>query len=311
MGNSLYGKDLLDLTELSKTEVMEIIGLAIELKKAPKDYAKILEGKILGMIFEKASTRTRVSFEAGMLQLGGQAIVMSAKETQIGRGEPIKDTAKVLESYLDAIMIRTFEDQKVQELARYAKIPIINGLTDDHHPCQVLADLMTIYEEKGTFEQIKLAYIGDGNNMAHSLMIGGALVGLNISIASPKGYQVKPEYLEKAQQIALTSGAKIESFISPEQAVKDADFVYTDVWSSMGFETEQNEREQAFGANYQVNAALVQHAQPDYGFLHCLPAHRGEEVTEEVIDGTHSLIYQEAENRLHAQKALLVKLLQP
>lgn len=309
MSNQTFGKSILDLTELSKKEIISLIDLAIRLKKAPQEYANILNGKILGMIFEKSSTRTRVSFEAGMLQLGGQVIVMNGKETQIGRGEPIKDTAPILSSYLDALMIRTFEDKKVQDLVKYGSIPVINGLTDDHHPCQVLADLMTIYEHKGTFEQVKLAYVGDGNNMAHSLLIGGAIVGMDVSIACPKGYEMKAEYVTCAKKLAQKSGATLEITQDPKKAVEQADFVYTDVWSSMGWEEEQAEREAVFGQKYQVNAQLVAGSKAEYKFLHCLPAHRGEEVTAEIIDGSHSVIYQEAENRLHAQKALLVKIL--
>lgn len=307
--NESYGKDILTLTELSKDEMIETIELAIDMKKNPEAYNQELSGKILGMIFDKSSTRTRVSFEAGIIQLGGHAIVLSSKETQIGRGEPIKDTAHVLSGYLDGIMIRTFEDSKVEELAKYSSIPVINGLTDDHHPCQVLADLMTIYEVKGILEGQKLTYIGDGNNMAHSLMIGGAIVGLHISIATPKGYAPKEEYVELAKKLAEKSGGIIEVLEDPIEAVRGADFVYTDVWASMGWEEESQARINAFQEKYQVNEDLVSYAATDYSFLHCLPAHRGEEVSAEIIDGNHSVIYQEAENRLHAQKALLVKVM--
>ncbi|WP_399553637.1 ornithine carbamoyltransferase [uncultured Vagococcus sp.] len=310
MGNSLVGKSILTLEELTKSQIIELVALAIDMKKNPKKYQESLSGKILAMIFEKASTRTRMSFEAGIVQLGGHAIVMNAADSQIGRGEPIKDTANVMSGYVDGIMIRTFEDSKVKELAAEASIPVINGLTDDHHPCQVLADLMTIYEHHGKFEGIKLAYIGDGNNMAHSLMIGGAIVGMDVSVASPVGFQPKAEYVTIAQQLAQKSGAKIESLIDPKIAVKQADFVYTDVWTSMGWEEENNKRLAAFGEAYQVNDQLVSAAQENFKFLHCLPAHRGEEVTGAIIDGSHSVVYQEAENRLHAQKALMFQVMQ-
>lgn len=310
MGNSLVGKSILTLEELTKSQIIELVVLAIDMKKNPKKYQESLSGKILAMIFEKASTRTRMSFEAGIVQLGGHAIVMNAADSQIGRGEPIKDTANVMSGYVDGIMIRTFEDSKVKELAAEASIPVINGLTDDHHPCQVLADLMTIYEHHGKFEGIKLAYIGDGNNMAHSLMIGGAIVGMDVSVASPVGFQPKAEYVTIAQQLAQKSGAKIESLIDPKIAVKQADFVYTDVWTSMGWEEENNKRLAAFGEAYQVNDQLVSAAQENFKFLHCLPAHRGEEVTGAIIDGSHSVVYQEAENRLHAQKALMFQVMQ-
>jgi len=309
MVNQTFNKDLLTLMELSRAEIIEIVELGIAMKKNPEKYQQSLAGKTLGMIFEKSSTRTRISFEVGIYQLGGHAVVLNAKDTQIGRGEPIKDTANVMSGYLDALMIRTFEDAKVEELAKYATIPVINGLTDDHHPCQVLADLMTIYEHTGTFENVKLAYIGDGNNMAHSLLIGGAIVGLDVSVASPAGYQVNPVYVAIAEEYAAKSGANIQVVEEPVIAVQEADFVYTDVWASMGWEDENQKRIAAFSNKYQVNQELVQYSKADYKFLHCLPAHRGEEVSAEIIDGAHSIVYQEAENRLHAQKALLHQLL--
>lgn len=226
----------------------------------------------------------------------------------MGRGEPIKDTAKVMSRYVDAIMIRTYSDQMVAELAEEASIPIINGLTDNHHPCQILADFQTIYEQKGKLEGIKLTYIGDGNNMAHSFLLGGSLVGMDVSIASPKGYEPKKEFVALAKKNAKISGSKIEILNDPEQAAKNADVLVTDVWASMGDESEQKEREAVF-KTFQVNNRLAVQAKKDYLFLHCLPAHRGEEVSADIIDGTHSAIYQEAENRLHAQKALMVKVM--
>lgn len=309
MSHSLYGKSILDLTEMTKAELLSIIELAVAIKAQPDDYRQALAGKILAMIFEKNSTRTRVSFEAGIIQLGGQAIVLDSKSTQMGRGEPVKDTAKVLSGYVDGIMIRTYSDQMVQELAAQATVPVINGLTDHHHPCQILADFQTIYEVKGKLEGLKLAYIGDGNNMAHSFLIGGSLVGMDIAIATPKGYEPKPEFIEIAQKNAAVSQSNIEISHDPVKAVEQADVLVTDVWASMGNEAEQKEREAVF-QEFQVNQQLAAFAKEDYLFLHCLPAHRGEEVTAEIIDGTHSAIYQEAENRLHAQKALLVALMQ-
>lgn len=308
MTNSMYGKSILNLTELSKEELLSIIELAIAMKAKPEDYRGALAGKILAMIFEKKSTRTRVSFEAGIIQLGGQAIVLDSKSTQMGRGEPIKDTAKVMSSYVDAIMIRTYSDQMVAKLAEEASIPVINGLTDHHHPCQILADFQTIYEQKGKLEGIKLTYIGDGNNMAHSFLIGGSLVGMDICIATPVGYEPQAEFVEIAKKNAKASGSKIKITNDPEQAAKDADVLVTDFWASMGDESEQKERETIF-KSFQINNRLAVQAKKDYLFLHCLPAHRGEEVSADIIDGTHSAIYQEAGNRLHAQKALLVKLM--
>lgn len=304
----MYGKSILNLTELTKEEFLSIIELAVAVKAKPEDYRGVLAGKILAMIFEKNSTRTRISFEAGIIQLGGQAIVLDSKSTQMGRGEPIKDTANVMSGYVDGIMIRTFSDQMVEELAKEASIPVINGLTDDHHPCQILADFQTIYEIKGKLAGLKLAYIGDGNNMAHSFLIGGSLVGMNVTIAAPEGYEPKAEFINIAQKNAEKSGSKIDILNDPIKAAKDADILVTDVWASMGAEAEQKEREERF-KNFQINNRLAVQAKKDFLFLHCLPAHRGEEVSADIIDGNHSAIYQEAENRLHAQKALMIKVM--
>ncbi|MEI1420859.1 ornithine carbamoyltransferase [Bacillus cabrialesii] len=303
---SLYGKDLLTLKDLSKQDINALLAEAGELKQ--NKIQPIFQGKILAMIFEKSSTRTRVSFEAGMAQLGGSALFLSQKDLQLGRGETVADTAKVLSGYVDAIMIRTFEHEKVEELAKEADIPVINGLTDKYHPCQALADLLTIKEMKGELKGVKVAYIGDGNNVAHSLMIGCAKMGCDISIASPKGYEVLDEAVEAAKSAALQTGATITLTADPIEAVKDADVIYSDVFTSMGQEAEEQERLAVF-APYQVNAALVRHAKPDYTFLHCLPAHREEEVTAEIIDGPNSAVFQQAENRLHVQKALLKAIL--
>ncbi|UZJ77403.1 ornithine carbamoyltransferase [Fictibacillus sp. KU28468] len=304
---SLKGKNLLTLADWKADEIQQILHYALQLKKEnqPKH---LLAGKTLGMIFEKSSTRTRVSFEVGMLQLGGHALHLSSRDIQMGRGESIADTAKVLSRYLDAIMIRTFDHEIVEELALHADIPVINGLTDDYHPCQVLADLMTILEYKSAFAGKKLTYIGDGNNMAHSLMIGSAKVGLDCTIVTPKNYKPKAEIVSKAQEIAKESGAKILVTNDLKEGIQHADIVYTDVWASMGWEDETNERLKAF-KEYQINSESLSGANPDYIFMHCLPAHRGEEVTGEIIDGTHSVVFEEAENRLHVQKALLASVM--
>ena len=305
---SIIQEDFLSLKDYSTDEIMDLLRLAIELKKPENKYLPLLKGKVLGMIFEKSSTRTRVSFEAGMLQLGGNAMFLSSQDTQIGRGETIPDTGRVLSGYLDGLMIRTFHQSTVQELADYSSIPVINGLTDDYHPCQVLADLMTILEHFGTLKGKKMAYLGDGNNMANSLMIGAAKVGMDISIASPAAYAPTAEMVALAKDIAQYTGSTIDITDNPEQAVAGSDIIYTDVWASMGQEQETIERLQHF-QGFQVNEELVKHANEDYIFMHCLPAHREEEVTTGILEGPHSVIFQEAENRLHAQKAVLVALM--
>ncbi|WP_322923949.1 ornithine carbamoyltransferase [Paenibacillus campi] len=304
------GKDFIELSDFTAEEIQFLIELAIELKRKQKagEVYRPLEGKTVGLIFEKSSTRTRVSFEVGTYQLGGHALFLSKNDIQMGRGETIADTAQVMSRYLDGIMIRTFGHENVTELAKYADIPVINGLSDLGHPCQVLADFQTIVEHKGKLKGLKLAYVGDGNNMAHSLMIGGARVGLDVYVASPEGYEPDAEVLKQCQQLAQASGATIKVVRDAKEAVANADVIYTDVWASMGFEEEQKVREQAF-ADYQVNEQLVSHAKPDYIFLHCLPAHRGEEVSAGVIDGDNSVIFDEAENRLHAQKAIMAALI--
>ncbi|WP_074600665.1 ornithine carbamoyltransferase [Sediminibacillus halophilus] len=310
MGQQLAGKDFLTLADFSKPEIAYLLDLAAYLKKQRLKgiVEQPLQGKTLGMIFEKSSTRTRVSFEVGIYQLGGTGLFLSSDDIQIGRGEPISDTAKVLSGYLDGIMIRTFSQQVVKELADYATIPVINGLTDSYHPCQVLADLQTIEEVKGGLSGVKLAYIGDGNNMAHSLLLGGAIMGLDVSIAAPGGYQPEEAITKQAQSLAALNGRKVEVTSDVHAAVDQADVVYTDVWASMGQESEQSVREQAF-IGFQVNKRLLELAQPNAMFMHCLPAHRGEEVTADVIDGEKSVVFQQAENRLHAQKALMTALM--
>ncbi|MDR3564650.1 MAG: ornithine carbamoyltransferase [Negativicutes bacterium] len=307
---SLQKKDLLSIHDLSVDEVYQIFDLTKKLKAMQKQGEEhhLLKGKTLGMIFQKASTRTRVSFEVGMWQLGGTALFLSANDLQIGRGEPVKDTARVLSRYLDGIMIRTFAHAEVEELARYADIPIINGLTDYLHPCQALADLFTAIEHKGDLKGRKLAYIGDGNNMANALLHISAKVGMDIAVACPAGYEPHPTVLAEAKADAVASGSKITVTADPQAAAADADVLYTDVWASMGMEAEQARRKQAFAA-YQLNGALMKVAKPDAIVMHCLPAHRGEEITDEVLEGPQSVVFDEAENRLHVQKAIMALLM--
>ena len=298
-------KHLLKLMDLSEKEIIEILNTADQLKYEKKNGIKhhILEGKTLGMIFEKSSTRTRVSFEVGMYDLGGTALFLSSRDLQIGRGEPVQDTARVLSRYLDGIMIRTFDQEEVESLARCGTIPIINGLTDYCHPCQVLADLMTIREHKGGLKGNKLCYIGDGNNMTNSLIVGGIKMGMSVSVACPKGYEPDADIMKWASENG--------EFVCTEDvmvAAKDADVLYTDVWASMGQEAEAEARKKIF-AGYQINSEVMAVAHSDAMVLHCLPAHRGEEITDEVLEAHANEIFDEAENRLHAQKAVLVKCL--
>lgn len=306
----LKGKDLLTLADLDPQEILTLLDKAITLKEKTlnKQFDQPLKGKILGMIFDKSSTRTRVSFEVGMIQLGGSALYLNGSDLQLGRGETVSDTAQVLSQYLDGIMIRTFSHKSVEELAAYADIPVINGLTDLYHPCQALADLLTIHEKKGKLKDLKLAYIGDGNNVAHSLMIACTKVGMDVSIASPKGYFPDETITSQCKEFAKQSGANLVITDSPKEAVDAADIIYTDVWTSMGQENENEQRLKDF-SGFQVNGELLKTANQDYLFMHCLPAHRGEEVTAEVIDGMHSVVFEQAGNRLHAQKALLVEIL--
>ena len=303
-------KDLLRMDNLSKEEILDILNLADQLKYENKHGMEhhLLKGKSLGMIFEKSSTRTRVSFEVGMYELGGHPLFLSSKDLQIGRGEPIQDTARVLSRYLDGIMIRTFSQKEVETLAEVASIPIINGLTDDEHPCQVLADLMTIREKKLILEGLKVAYIGDGNNMCNSLIVACLTLGMHISIANPEGYKPPKYYIDKGNELAAENGVSFFMTDSPDEAAKDADVIITDVWASMGQEQEAQERMIAFNG-YQVNKDLMSLAKDDAIVLHCLPAHREEEITEEILEAHADTIFEEAENRLHAQKAVLVKLL--
>ncbi|MHA6259418.1 ornithine carbamoyltransferase [Sporosarcina sp. CAU 1771] len=306
----LKGRDLLSLLDYTSEEITYLLNYANQMKKdmLQGKMPKILAGKTLGMIFEKHSTRTRISFEVGMNQLGGYAMFMNARDMQIGRGESIYDTGHVLSEYLDGVMIRANSHEMVKELAKNSTIPVINGLTDIFHPCQALADLLTILEVKGSLAGQKIAYIGDGNNVAHSLIIAAAHMGMHISVATPKGFECNPNLLVKAKAIAETTGGSIVETTDPVAAVKDADAVYTDVWTSMGQEEESAARLEAF-KDFQINDELIAHAKDDYMFLHCLPAHREEEVATSVIDGPNSYVFQQAGNRLHAQKALLALLL--
>ncbi|MDI6917043.1 MAG: ornithine carbamoyltransferase [Thermoplasmatales archaeon] len=299
-------KHLLSMLD-TKDEIHEILALASELKAKQKKGIphELLKNKSLGMIFEKSSTRTRVSFEVGMTQLGGHALYLSPKELQMGRGETISDTAKVLSRFVDAIMYRAFDHKMMLELADNATVPVINGLDDIEHPCQIIADLLTIKEKKKDFKKLKLAYVGDGNNVCNSLLLGAAIVGMNISVGCPKGYEPNKEILEKAKSIAKS---KIEILENPFDAVKNADIIYTDVWVSMGDESEKEKREKTF-LPYQLNQKLVGNAKRDCIVMHCLPAHRGKEITHEVVDGKNSVVFDQAENRLHAQKAVMVKLM--
>ena len=296
-------KHLLKLMDLSEKEIVEILNLADQLKYEKKNGIEhhILKGKTLGLIFEKSSTRTRVSFEVGMYDLGGNALFLSSRDLQIGRGEPVQDTARVLSRYLDGIMIRTYAQEEVEDLAKYGSIPIINGLTDYCHPCQVLADLMTIREHKGVLKGKKLCYIGDGNNMTNSLIVGGIKMGMEVSVACPKGYEPDAELMKWASE-----NGSFTCTDSVLEAAKDADVLYTDVWASMGQEAEAEERKKIF-AGYQINSDVMAVAHADAMVMHCLPAHRGEEITEEVLEAHADEIFDEAENRLHAQKAVLVK----
>lgn len=299
-------KHLISLHDLTNQQVTDLLELAVKLKKEQKAGVPhpILAGKTLGMIFTKSSTRTRVSFEVGMYQLGGHALYLNANDIQLGRGESIYDTANVLSRFLDGIMIRTYAHQDVLDLAKYGQIPVINGLTDHLHPCQVLADLLTIYEQKHTLKGLKFAYVGDGNNMANSLLYGCTKVGMDIAVATPEGYACPGEVVANARDDAKKSGCTVTITHDPAEAVKNADVVCTDTWVSMGQEDEKQARIKVF-APYTVDDKLFSMAKDDAIFMHCLPAYRGYEVTESVIDGPRSVIFDEAENRLHAQKAVL------
>jgi ornithine carbamoyltransferase len=305
----LRGRDYVSLTDFTHEEFWYLLNMSKKLKQQQKKHVphEFLKGKTLAMIFQKASTRTRVSFESAMYHLGGLGMFLSSQDLQIGRGEPISDTARVLASYCEGILIRTFSHQEVLELARYSSVPVINGLTDDEHPTQALADFLTIWERKGQLKGLKLAFIGDGNNVAASVMHAGALTGMHMVLAGPKGYELPGQAVRQIESM-LSEGASFTAVEDPREAVREADVVYTDVWASMGQEKEGESRARAF-AGYQVNRDLMSLAKPAAIVLHCLPAHRGEEITDEVIEGPQSVVFEEAENRLHAHKAILAALL--
>ncbi len=298
-------KDFIEIHDYTADEVMELFELARDIKAKPKKFNTALEGQTLAMIFEKSSTRTRVSFEVGMFQLGGHALFLSARDIQLGRGEPIYDTAKVLSRYVDGIMARTFAHKTVTDLAEYASVPVINGLTDLSHPCQAMTDYFTAWEKfGGELKGRKIAYVGDGNNMAHSLMFGAPKLGMDVAIATPAGYAPDPQVMARAGADAQAAGTKMLVTTNIDEAVRDADIIETDVWASMGQEDEAEKRRKDF-EGWMVDAAMMAKGKKEAIFLHCLPAHRGEEVSADVIDGTQSVIYDEAENRLHIQKAIM------
>lgn len=306
VGVEAMKKDVLSITDLSREEIYELIRSAVDLKEKRKaeEPTEFLKNKSLGMIFEKASTRTRVSFEVAMTDFGGHALYLNSNDIQIGRGETIEDTARILSGYLHGLMARVMSHETVLKLAEYSTIPVINALSDQEHPCQILSDFMTILEYKQKFEGLKFVWIGDGNNVCNSALLGSAIMGMEFAIACPKGYEPKAEYLEKAKAL----GGKFTVTDDPKVAAKDADIIYTDVWVSMGDEAEQEKRLKDF-TRYQVNTELLRAAKPDVIVMHCLPARRGLEITDEVMDGPNSVIFDEAENRLHAQKALILKLM--
>ncbi len=303
---NMKGRSIASLYDLAREEIDEILKTSklLKLQLLRGQEHPILKGKTLAMIFEKPSTRTRVSFEVGMWQLGGYALYLSASDLQLGRGETIADTAQVLSRYVDGIMARVFSHQTILDLVKYSKVPVINGLSDFTHPCQGLADLFTIYEKKGKLSGLKLGYVGDGNNVAHSVIYGCSKVGMDITLACPKGNEPNPEVVSRAKEDAKRNGCKIRVTNDPKEAARGADIIYTDVWASMGQEKEHEERVKIFKP-YQVNGQLVKEAKEDYLFMHCLPAHRGEEVTDEVADSKNSVIFDQAENRMHTQKALM------
>lgn len=302
-------RDIISVMDM-KDDFEDILASAVKMKKEPKKGSKqdVLKGKVLGMVFEKPSLRTRISFEVGMTQLGGKALYIGPDEVSMGKRESVSDVANVLSRYVNAIMYRAFSNQTMRELAKHASVPVINGLDDLEHPCQCAADLLTVLEKKGKLKGLQLVYVGDGNNVCNSLLLGCALTGMNMRAATPKDFKPNADILAKAQEIAKEKGGRIETLSNPYQAVEGADVIYTDTWVSMGQEAEKQAREKLF-LPYQVNDKLAEKANKDYIFLHCLPAHRGLEVSAEVIDGPHSVVFDEAENRMHAQKAILVAVL--
>jgi len=306
----LQANHLMKDSDLSREEILSLFDFTAKLKNKLKKGEKhsLLKRKTLGMIFEKSSTRTRVSFQTGIYQLGGHGIFLNKNDIQLGRGEPVRDTARVLSRYLDGIMIRTFGHDRVEELARYATIPVINGLSDDYHPCQSLADYFTMYERESVIKGKKLVYIGDGNNMANSLMLCGAILGVNVTVVSPAAYQPKAEITAEARRLAEKSGAKIDISESVDDSAKGADYLYTDVWASMGQEDEAEQRKIQF-KGYCISKELIDAQCPQAKILHCLPAHRGEEITDDAIESPNSIVFDQAENRLHIQKAIMCALM--
>ncbi|HEY4003349.1 MAG TPA: ornithine carbamoyltransferase [Candidatus Xenobia bacterium] len=306
MSVDLKGRHFVSMADFNREEIEQTLKVAetLKLERAMRKPHPLLAGRTLAMIFEKSSTRTRVSFETGMLQLGGNGLFLSSRDLQLGRGEPVSDSAQVLSRYVDGIMARTYKHETVTELSKYSRVPVINGLSDYEHPCQILADLLTLYEKRGKLEGLKISYFGDGNNVAHSLMLGAVLVGAHYAGAHPAGYMPEGKVVEQARELGKKTGAKVDITSDPHEAARKSDMIYTDVWTSMGQEGQEAERIKALGP-YQVNARLMAEAPPHCVVMHCLPAHRGEEITADVIDGPQSVVFDEAENRLHAQKALL------
>jgi ornithine carbamoyltransferase len=297
----------LSVDDLSTTELPQILELAVELKADPSLHTQALSGRSIALIFEKPSTRTRVSFEVGIAELGAQAVVLSSGELQLGRGETIQDTGRVLSRYVDAIVLRTFEQERLELLSTTSTVPVVNALSDFEHPCQALADLLTIREQRELLSGRVLAYFGDGNNVAHSLLLAGTKAGMTVRVATPPGFEPIPQVVHRAEEIAAETGGEVELTHDPESAAIGADVLYTDVWTSMGQDLETDERALVF-PSYQLSQKLVDLADPEVIVLHCLPAHRGQEITDEVIDGPRSVVWDQAENRLHTQKALLLRL---
>jgi ornithine carbamoyltransferase len=302
-------RNFLSIDDLAPSELTELLDLSAKVKAAPSDYAGRLSGMSVAMIFEKPSTRTRVSFEVGIAELGAHPVALSSGELQLGRGETIEDTGRVMSRYVDAVVLRTFGQERLESLARTAAVPVVNALSDFEHPCQCLADLLTVQEHKAHLGGLTLAYVGDGNNVAHSLLLGGAKAGMHVRVATPLGFEPIPQVVQRAQEIGEETGGSAAVTNDPDEACAGADVLYTDVWASMGQEEEAAERTLVF-QGYRIDQAAVERAAPDVIVLHCLPAHRGQEITDEVIDGPHAVVWDQAENRLHTQKALLLWLLE-
>ncbi|MDQ4005790.1 MAG: ornithine carbamoyltransferase [Actinomycetota bacterium] len=301
-------RDFLSIDDVTSDELHQLLEQAAKMKQSPADHASRIEGRQIAVIFEKPSTRTRVSFEVAISSMGGHAVILSSNELQLGRGESIEDTGRVLERYVDAIVVRTFGQERLEAMADAAEVPVVNALSDYEHPCQILADLLTIQEKKGDPQGLTLTYLGDGNNVAHSLLLGGALLGMWVRVATPPGFEPIPQVVERANEIGEKTGGGAEVTNDPKAAAEGADVLYTDVWASMGQEAEHDERVLVFNS-YRLDSSAVERAADDVLVLHCLPAHRGEEITDEVIDGPHSVVWDQAENRLHTQKALMAWLL--